>query len=703
MNYVAKSKILPLLFLVIAISWTSKISVEIIIQPGRQTLIVYLPNGKEAPQVPDPWLNGGWYLTFNETTWAFRLVIKQVDMNNECYKTHLIVALNDIAYKNILNISINGTNIPKSAFRKGVPQPFGVWTWPDDVYPAWFNDTVIQFGTIEAGDAVEIEVQVSFLNITGVRIHFDAYGKLIPCNTIPSPEQIIWSPHDKDSTVLSTLIPPVAKFYFKPDKPLENDPVIFNASESYDPDGEIFLYSWDFGDGTSYVTSDPIVLHSFAKYGNYTVSLTVIDATLINTTCSKSIHIRGMPKASFSYSPEYPCAGQNITFTAQDSVPNGGHIIKYLWNFGDGAQTVTLDPFVVYSYMKIGTYNTSLTVFDSEGLNDTIFKLIKVEPKAPTANFSCMPTTPIANQTTVIDATSSSPNGGYIVKYFWDFGDGTQTESTNPIVHHVFYRYGYYNVSLLVTDSENLTDFCWKLVHVIMYPSASFSYSQFLITNEEIIFNASMSKPNGGTILWYFWDFGDGSYLNVSYPVVSHAYTQPGKYNVTLTVYDDEGLFGSTWRFLTVVSPKSPSAYFTINPEEPVINQPITFNASLSSPGFDGVNNCSILWYFWDFGDGSYLNVSYPVVSHAYTQPGKYNVTLTVYAPSLSIHSSSYYPYGFYNVKLKVHLPVGGKAIFIDKFRIIFRYIDSIIVFLLCLAIFSLKIGKNCLKYLKGK
>ncbi|MEM0096733.1 MAG: PKD domain-containing protein, partial [Candidatus Bathyarchaeia archaeon] len=51
--------------------------------------------------------------------------------------------------------------------------------------------------------------------------------------------------------------------------------VTFNASNSYDPDGTIVEYVWDFGDGKS--GNGISVTHVYSKPGHYCVQLTVID------------------------------------------------------------------------------------------------------------------------------------------------------------------------------------------------------------------------------------------------------------------------------------------------------------------------------------------------------------------------------------------------------------------------------------------
>ncbi|MDI6916316.1 MAG: Ig-like domain-containing protein [Thermoplasmatales archaeon] len=64
---------------------------------------------------------------------------------------------------------------------------------------------------------------------------------------------------------------------------LENDVLVFNGSYSFDPDGTIFSYEWDFGDGTN--GTGMAVEHSYENAGNYAVTLIVRDNyNLTNST-----------------------------------------------------------------------------------------------------------------------------------------------------------------------------------------------------------------------------------------------------------------------------------------------------------------------------------------------------------------------------------------------------------------------------------
>ena len=71
--------------------------------------------------------------------------------------------------------------------------------------------------------------------------------------------------------------PPIASFTYSPAKPVVNEMITFDASNSTDPDGNITKYEWEFGDGNATNTTEKIITHSYALVGNYTVNLTVTD------------------------------------------------------------------------------------------------------------------------------------------------------------------------------------------------------------------------------------------------------------------------------------------------------------------------------------------------------------------------------------------------------------------------------------------
>jgi len=87
--------------------------------------------------------------------------------------------------------------------------------------------------------------------------------------------------------------PPVASFNWMPIIPNPGDEIIFNASESYDPDGYIKLYEWDWDNDGVYDEKNytsPIATHGFENAGFYNVTLCVHDNCF--ATKEKTITVR---------------------------------------------------------------------------------------------------------------------------------------------------------------------------------------------------------------------------------------------------------------------------------------------------------------------------------------------------------------------------------------------------------------------------
>jgi PKD repeat protein len=101
--------------------------------------------------------------------------------------------------------------------------------------------------------------------------------------------------HDFSINATDENQPPIANFTFSPENPIFNQTIIFNASNSTDPDGTIVKYEWDFGDGDITNTTEEIIMHSYSSAGNYTVNLTVTDDDGAINTCVARITVSSMP------------------------------------------------------------------------------------------------------------------------------------------------------------------------------------------------------------------------------------------------------------------------------------------------------------------------------------------------------------------------------------------------------------------------
>ncbi len=80
--------------------------------------------------------------------------------------------------------------------------------------------------------------------------------------------------------------PPVANFTFK----VYNLSVLFDGSSSYDRDGDINDYTFNFGDGN--IEVGMVYNHTYAGYGMYTASLTVVDDDGKSSKTSKNVFVK---------------------------------------------------------------------------------------------------------------------------------------------------------------------------------------------------------------------------------------------------------------------------------------------------------------------------------------------------------------------------------------------------------------------------
>ena len=429
---------------------------------------------------------------------------------------------------------------------------------------------------------------------------------------------VLQSIHQDHTYIELTPGRPVASFTYSPLTPYTGETVAFNASESYDPDGSIVSYFWDFGDGAN--GTGEITTHIYADDGTYTVTLNVTDNDGLTDTASADITVLNrLPVASFTESATTVLTNEAIYFNASASYDPNGTIVSYFWDFGDGTNGTGV--VVNHAYTDDGIYTVTLTVTDDYGATDTETATKTIQNRPPVASFTESAETVLTSETITFNASASYDPDGSITSYFWDFGDGTN--STGSIIDHAYADDGVYTVTLTVTDDDGATASTSSTKTALNRPPvASFTESAETVSLGEVItFDASASYDPDGTIVSYFWDFGDGT--NVTGIIVDHAYTVGGNYTVTLTVTDDDGATASVSAAKTVLANQAPVAIFTESAEIVYIGETITFNAS-DSYDPDG----SIVSYYWDFGDGT--NVTGVIVTHAYADNGVYTVTLTV-------------------------------------------------------------------------
>ncbi|MEA3557946.1 MAG: PKD domain-containing protein [Candidatus Thermoplasmatota archaeon] len=158
------------------------------------------------------------------------------------------------------------------------------------------------------------------------------------------------------------------------------------------------------------------------------------------------------------------------------------------------------------------------------------------------------------------DICGDVPNAEGAVSYEW-YKDGVLFEEGVDNVRMTFSESGRHFIGLSVEDSEGKTGYCEEIVWISFdtNPTIHFRYSDIDHDPSMIEFKCWIFEGDGPFTC--IWDFGDLSSVT-SVPIfgtrpwvyssISHYYSDPGEYMVTLTVIDEDGDEGYYWDTITL-------------------------------------------------------------------------------------------------------------------------------------------------------
>ena len=413
--------------------------------------------------------------------------------------------------------------------------------------------------------------------------------------------------------------PPVA--VAGPDQHVTASVVTFDGSGSFDPDGAIVSYDWDFGDGGT--GTGERVGHAYANPGEYRVRLTVADDSgAIRNTAEDTMTVRvnALPVVDAGFDM-VAAPGETLTFDGRRSTDPDGTVTRWTWDFRDGAAAE--GDVATHAFARPGVYAVELTVADDSGhANATDFSQIVVTVNAqPVADAGPDVSVAPGEGFTLSGERSFDPDGR-LTAWRWDI-QGEDEALEGARVEHRIDRPGVYKATLTVTDdssASNRTAQAETTIRVNHQPLAEAGHDVFSETLR-IVLDGSGSADADNDGLAYSWDFGDGHVAEGM--VVEHTYATGGVYPVVLTVDDGRGLANSRARdALTVRINRAPQAIAGDN-RQACVGDVVVFDGS-SSVDPDG----GLLRYAWDFGDGESAGIVNP--TKVFQAPGSYRVRLDV-------------------------------------------------------------------------
>jgi len=165
----------------------------------------------------------------------------------------------------------------------------------------------------------------------------------------------------------------------------------------------------------------------------------------------------------------------------------------------------------------------------------------------------------------ILNGSQSSTSDPNATTYFWTFTDGTLKTLEGQLVNYTFNTPGTYNVTLFAQNPYgNSSDWTILTVKDLTPPVARISIQNYIpgqaiVAGQSVLFDSSESTDPYSHIVSYTWDLGDNSptVSGSGVPTTLHSYSNPGTYNVTLTVTDAAGMSATGTFTISVASPSN--------------------------------------------------------------------------------------------------------------------------------------------------
>lgn len=318
---------------------------------------------------------------------------------------------------------------------------------------------------------------------------------------------------------------------------------VFNFTNNSATTSGTLSYLWAFGDNQTASTAN--ASHTYLSFGQYVVKLTTNSNNGCKDTLQKNVRVYAQPNPDFSINNTPQCLkGNAFAFANSSNTPEG--TLTYLWKFGNGAQSTSINP--SYSYPAGGNWQVTLRATTSFGCTDSIVKSVTVFPKAKMA-FSFNDSDQCFKGNAFVMTSGSSVSSGSINSQNWNFGDGNAAAGNTA--NHSYAPAGLYQVQLVVLSNGICRDSLSKPLRVYAQPVAGISTTTAIAQCQKYnrfgFVSGATSADGSLTVLW---NFGDS--VKTTGNSVSHSYKWPAVIAVGQKVTSSFGCTDSTSKNIEV-------------------------------------------------------------------------------------------------------------------------------------------------------
>jgi gliding motility-associated-like protein len=331
----------------------------------------------------------------------------------------------------------------------------------------------------------------------------------------------------------------------------------FNSNPNISPNAPVVLSAPVVSDSTFTVDGNTFYVYSlsapytFNAAGTYPVKVsanaTSADGCVGIKDYSFDILVKENVTADFTGNLNI-CQGGTVTFT-DASNGNGSVVNGWRWDFGDASPTVSTQN-ATHTYPVANSYNVILRAINDIGCFADVNKAVQVAAP-PVAAFTAG--TPRCVNVPVSFTNNSTTASGTIVKWTWNFGDGSPAvvATTGTTQSHTYTTANTYPVTLQVETALGCISTVSSQNITIYKTTADFNINATpTCVNTNVVFSDA-SSGGGSLLTGWQWNFGAaGSSTAQNPPAVTFATSGP--VNVTLTATSAAGCIGSITKPVTV-------------------------------------------------------------------------------------------------------------------------------------------------------
>lgn len=459
--------------------------------------------------------------------YSVHLTLTDNDGNETVYQTYIDISQNQMPISKFSVNTVSGTAPLNVTFTFEGSDPEGLlasyfYKLEEDVYSndvAQLTHTYTNSGTYR----VELFVfdQAGAVSRSEVTIYVDdpvpAYGSL-PSPAMRATDLVGSAPHT----------------------------VYFDATESFDIEGPIASYEWDFGDYSSLenFSDSPTPNHTYTRAGTYVARLSVTDAQGGKSDYNFDVYVEGEANGPPKILVYQDGDSRSIYSERGKAVlRNSVRHLNYRWFMGDGG--LYEGEGFYHTYASDGTYQIQLHAHDVFGNFHLATKDVTISATEDTPDVSFVrtgSTVSLLTDVTFDSSGSSDPGQGLALEHYLDLGDNTVVVN-QPTYTHQYKNADYYKTQVFVTNTRGLSKRRSRTVAVNSgeAPFADLQYSPRVgAIPHTVSFDASASFSKTSSLVKYHWSGPDGVETSTS-PMYSYTFNNAGEEWIDVIVEDEFG------------------------------------------------------------------------------------------------------------------------------------------------------------------